>query len=298
MTLNDPHMITSSRDPRRHRHHAVGEELAHRSAAAHAHEQPRPGRGRASRGTRGLWRHRPRGARLGELRSHRRNPETPRGRSDAAHPVRQSRSGVFTDSCRRAARVVSQLQPGAALEHLGALQRARSQGTHDVRPDDGRLVDLHRLAGHRAGHLRNLRRDGPPALRRQSRGPLAAHRRPGRHGRRAAAGVGDGRRVVPRHRMPALAHRHAPEVRLPRSRHGRRRRGAGADRPLVRGKTPGVRRPARQRGRDSSRAFPARRAARSADRSDLRARSHQRLSAHRLDRGEMAGDAHHAIPPR
>ena len=30
---------------------------------------------------------------------------------------------------------------------------------------------------------------------------------------------GDGGRVLPRHRMPALAHRHAAEVRLPRSRH-------------------------------------------------------------------------------
>ena len=43
---------------------------------------------------------------------------------------------------------------------------------------------------------------------------------PRRHGRRATAGVGHGRRVVPRHRMPALAHRHAPEIRLSRSRHG------------------------------------------------------------------------------
>ena len=60
-------------------------------------------------------------------------------------------------------------------------------------------------------------------------GKLAAHRGPRRHGRRAAAGVGDGRRVVPRDRMPALAHRHASEIRLSRSRHGQHRRGAGAD---------------------------------------------------------------------
>ena len=51
---------------------------------------------------------------------------------------------------------------------LGALPRARPQGPDDVRPDDRRLVDLHRQPGHRAGHLRDLRRGGPAALRRQT----------------------------------------------------------------------------------------------------------------------------------
>ena len=36
---------------------------------------------------------------------------------------------------------------------LGEVPRARSQGPHDVRPDDGGLVDLYRHARHRAGHL-------------------------------------------------------------------------------------------------------------------------------------------------
>ena len=62
-----------------------------------------------------------------------------------------------------------QFQSGAAVGDLGALQRARSQGPDDVRPDDRGLLDLHRQPGHRAGHLRDLRRDGPPALRRQPR---------------------------------------------------------------------------------------------------------------------------------
>ena len=47
-----------------------------------------------------------------------------------------------------------------ALGELGALPRTRSQGPDDVRPDDGRLLDLHRQPGHRAGHLRDLRRSG------------------------------------------------------------------------------------------------------------------------------------------
>ena len=49
------------------------EKLAHRSAAAHADEQPRSGGRREAAGARGLRRHRPRGARLGELRPHRRD---------------------------------------------------------------------------------------------------------------------------------------------------------------------------------------------------------------------------------
>ena len=36
---------------------------------------------------------------------------------------------------------------------LRSFQRARSQGPHDVWPDDGGLVDLYRLARHRAGHV-------------------------------------------------------------------------------------------------------------------------------------------------
>jgi urocanate hydratase len=51
-------------------------------------------------------------------------------------------------------------------------------------------------AGHRAGHLRDLRRDGPPALWRRPAGQVDPDRGPGRHGRRAAAGRDDGRRLV------------------------------------------------------------------------------------------------------
>ena len=42
---------------------------------------------------------------------------------------------------------------------LGPFQRARPQGPDDVRPDDRGLVDLYRQPGHRAGHLRDVRRD-------------------------------------------------------------------------------------------------------------------------------------------
>ena len=48
------------------------------------------------------------------------------------------------------------------------LQRARSQGPHDVRPDDRGVVDLHRQPRHRTGHVRNLRRSRPQTFRRRS----------------------------------------------------------------------------------------------------------------------------------
>ena len=41
---------------------------------------------------------------------------------------------------------------------LGALPQVRGARPDDVRPDDRGLLDLHRHAGHPAGHLRDLRR--------------------------------------------------------------------------------------------------------------------------------------------
>ena len=87
----------------------------------------------------------------------------------------------------------------ATWEHFRELE---AQGPDDVRPDDGRLVDLHRHPGHPAGHLRDLRRR--PAARTSaaptSPGRLVLTGGPGRHGRRAAAGGDDERRGVPRRR--------------------------------------------------------------------------------------------------
>ena len=69
-----------------------------------------------------------------------------RSACSAPMPMRRVCSSPTRISCR--------------IGRLGIVQRARSQGAHDVRPDDRGLVDLYRLAGHRAGHLRDLRRDG------------------------------------------------------------------------------------------------------------------------------------------
>ena len=78
----------------------------------------------------------------------------------------------------RPARADRQLEPGPALGDLGALQRARSQGPDDVRADDRRLVDLHRLAGHRAGHVRDVLR-GRAASTTAAISPADGSSRPG-----------------------------------------------------------------------------------------------------------------------
>ena len=166
--------------------HAQRQELADRGPVAHADEQSRSRRRRASGRARRLWRHRPGGARLAGLRYDRRDAAPSRSRRDPARPVGQARRGLSHPS-RRAAGADRQFQSRAALGDLGPFPRTRSQGPDDVRPDDRRVLDLYRLAGHRAGHLRDLRRDGPPALRRRPFRQMDSDRGPGRHGRRAAA---------------------------------------------------------------------------------------------------------------
>ena len=48
------------------------------------------------------------------------------------------------------------LQPCAALGNMGRVRSAGSRGPDDVRPDDCRLVDLHRDAGNSSGNLRDV----------------------------------------------------------------------------------------------------------------------------------------------
>src|SRR6187402_2955656 len=49
-----------------------------------------------------------------------------------------------------AARADREFELGAALGDARSLQRTGPAGLDDVRPDDGRIVDLHRQPGHRA----------------------------------------------------------------------------------------------------------------------------------------------------
>ena len=184
--------------------------LAHRSAAAHAHEQPRSRRSPSGRMT--SWSTaasaRPRATGTATTASSTRLRALEADETlliQSGKPV-----GVFRTHADAPRVLIANSNLVRALGGLGAFQRARSQGPDDVRPDDGRQLDLHRQPGHRAGHLRDVRRDGPPAFRRQARGQVDSHRGARRHGRRAAARGDDGRRLDARRRMPARAHRQAP----------------------------------------------------------------------------------------
>lgn len=153
-----------ARDPRPARQPAELQELAGRGRLPHDPEQPGCRGGRAPAGPGGLRGHRPRRARLGLLRPDPVVAPGAGGRRNPADPVRQA-GGRVQDARERAARAAGQLQPCAEVGHLGTLQRTGPQGPVHVRPDDGRQLDLHRQPGHRAGHVRDLRRSRPPALR-------------------------------------------------------------------------------------------------------------------------------------
>src|SRR5580765_5071478 len=150
----------------RQRAHVQG--LGAGSGAAHAHEQPRSRGGGAPRRPGRLRRHREGGAELGGVRPAGERAARARGRRDAVGPEREA-GGRVPHPRRRAARADRQLEPGAPLGDVGALLGAGEARAHDVRADDRGLVDLHRLAGHRAGHVRDPGRVRRPPLRRLAR---------------------------------------------------------------------------------------------------------------------------------
>ena len=181
------------------RHRADREVVADRGAAADADEQPRPRGGRAPGGPGRLRRHGQGGAQLAGVRRHRPHPARPRGRRDAARAVGQAGR---RDAHPRvgAAGADRQLQPGRRLGQLGGVPQARGPRPDHVRPDDRRLVDLHRHAGHPAGHVRDVRGGGRQAVRRHPGRHDHADGRSRRHGRRAAAGRHHERRRGDLHR--------------------------------------------------------------------------------------------------
>ncbi|MGT2493294.1 hypothetical protein ACU4GD_29425 [Cupriavidus basilensis] len=65
--------------------------------------------------------------------------------------------GVFKTHSNAPRVLIANSNPGAALGHLGTLQRTGCQGPGHVRPDDCGQLDLYRQPGHRPGHLRDLR---------------------------------------------------------------------------------------------------------------------------------------------
>ena len=80
-----------------------------------------------------------------------------RKRRNAAGAIRQA--GRHLPHARLcAARPDREFESGGPLEQLEEFRRARTRRPDDVRPDDRRELDLHRLAGNCAGHVRNFRR--------------------------------------------------------------------------------------------------------------------------------------------
>ena len=193
------------------------------------------------------------------------------GRRDHARPVGQA--GWRVPHARvGAARADRELEPGRRVGHLGRVPPPRGARPDDVRPDDRGLVDLHRQPGDRPGHLRVLRRDRAAPLRRLARRHDHAHRRPGRHGRSAAARGDDerGRRAL-RGGRPR-SHPSPARDALPRRGGGRSRRRRRALPARQARAAPAQRGPVRERRRGPSRAAPAGLRGRRGDRPDERAR--------------------------
>ena len=148
--------------------------------------------------------------------------------------------GRHADARVGAAGAHRQLQPRRRLGDLAGVPPARAPRPDDVRPDDRRLVDLHRHPGHRAGHLRDVRRGRREAVRRHAGRHPDPHRRVRRHGRRAAAGGHPERGRLPRS-STSTAVAAAPPGRAPLPRRGRRRpRRRGREGAAGQGRAAGV----------------------------------------------------------
>ncbi|WP_372352169.1 hypothetical protein [Streptomyces sp. KL116D] len=75
--------------------------------------------------------------------------------------VRASRSACCAPASGRRACCLANSNLVGDWANWEEFRKLEAEGLHHVRPDDGRFVDLHRLAGHRPGHLRDLRRGRP-----------------------------------------------------------------------------------------------------------------------------------------
>ena len=246
--------------------------LAAGSGVPHAAEQPRPRSRGEPRAPRRVRRHGSRRPVVGCVPGDAAHADHARGRRDDARPVgqagrRDAHPRVGAPGAHR------QLEPRSRVGELGRVPPPRTSGPHHVRPDDRRIVDLHRHAGHPAGHLRVLRRDRSQAVRRHARRHAHDHCWRRGHGRRPAVGRDDERRCrAGDRRRPAHA---AAARRPPLPRRDRSRlRVRGPPRRARQGPPdPPVGRPARQRRRPV--AAPARRRSRGRHRHrpDERARS-------------------------
>ena len=210
-------------------------------------------------------------------------------RRDAAGPVGQAggRPAHPPDAPRVLIANSNLVGRWATWEHFRELE---SEGPDDVRPDDRRLVDLHRHAGHPAGHLRDLRpgRAAPTSAATISRGRLVlSGGLGGMGGAQPLAATMNGAVFLGVEVDPERARRRV-EHALPGRGRARPRRRAGARWTRPGPSAGAVHRGHRQRGRRVPGAGAARRRARPGDRPDLRARSAERLRPRGLSLAEAA----------
>ena len=147
----------SRRGARAPRNRARVQGLASGGRPQDALQQPRSRGGRGPAAARRLRRLRAGGPESRGAEGDRRDAPSARGRRDAARPEREAGRRV-PNPRRRPARASGQLAPRAPIRDLGRVPPARGRGAHDVRPDDGGVVDLHRHAGDPPGHLPDVRR--------------------------------------------------------------------------------------------------------------------------------------------
>ena len=151
-------------DPRAARHGAERALLGDRGAATDAAEQPRRRGRRTPGGSRRLRRQR-------QSRALARSAEGDRAAllelgDDETLLVQSGKPvAVFRTTRAVAARADRQLAARPEVGDVGRVPAARGRGADDVRPDDRRLVDLHRHAGDPAGHVPDVRGGGAEALR-------------------------------------------------------------------------------------------------------------------------------------
>ena len=133
--------------------------------------------------------------------------------ANAPGAIRQAGRRI-SNASRRSAGDYCQRQPGPEVVDLGAFQRARSQGLDDVRPDDGRILDLHWVARNCSRNLRDIFGNRPPPFWRKSRGSMVFNRRAWRHGRGTTPRRHNGGRFDTRGRVPAEQDRVSQTDRL------------------------------------------------------------------------------------
>src|SRR5436190_18972636 len=126
--------------------------LATGGCAPDADEQPRSGGGGESRQADRLWRHGTSGTELGSFRRDCAIASRFGERRNLARPIRKT-DRYFPHARGSPAGPDRELQSRRALVELRGIQPARTAGAHHVWANDGRIVDLYRQPGNRAGDV-------------------------------------------------------------------------------------------------------------------------------------------------